>query len=271
MNYLESLLDTVQSIDLQDGSFLKIMAIICVAIFVLSLLGRTLCGKRSNLNHAVSSGIGILFLYILGILLYGTNNNFSGLLTSLPFVAVRDGNLALFSFQSAGFQAVCSELLRMMILAFLVNLLDTLLPKGKNLLMWLLFRLITVFLAVISQTVLVWVFTIFLPATFLAWAPVILVALLVFLLLLGALKLLVGVALAAVNPIIGALYTFFFSNLVGKQISKAVLTTLLLSAVVFIFNHMGYTVVYIVGIALTTLLPIIAVLLILWYLVNQIL
>ena len=39
---------------------------------------------------------------------------------------------------------------------------------------------------------------------------VILLGILVAMLLLGALKLFVGIALATINPIIGALYTFFF-------------------------------------------------------------
>lgn len=271
MQYLESVLDTVQSIELDNLTFWKDIGIACAVLLVLGFLGRMLFGKRSDLNHAVSSAIGILAVYILGIFLYGTSHILSGLLSSLPFVAVRDGMLALFSFTAADFPDICAMLVRMIMLAFLVNLLDIVLPKGKNLFTWLLFRLITVLLAVLCQSLIVWLSEMYLPASFVLYAPIVLLAILVAMLLLGALKLLVGIALATINPIIGALYTFFFSTLVGKQLSKAVLTTILLSLLVHGLNYVGYTVISLAGISLLTLLPVILVLLALWYLVSQVL
>ena len=271
MQYLESLFDTVQSIELDTPTFFKDIGITCAIILALSLLCRALFGKRSNLNHAISSAIGILSVYILGIFLYGTSHVLSGLLTSLPFVAVRDGMLAIFSFTDASTSEICAMLVRMIMLSFLVNLLDIVLPKGKNLFSWLLFRLITVFLAVLCQALVVWLSESYLPPAFLIHAPTVLLCILAALLLLGALKVLVGIALATINPIIAALYTFFFSSLVGKQLSKAVLTTLLLSLPVYGLNHLGYTVISLLGISVMTLLPVILVLLLFWYLVNQLL
>ncbi len=271
MQYLESLFDTVQSIELDAPTFLKDIGITCVILIILSLIGRSIFGKRSNLNHAISSAIGILSVYILGVFLYGSSHVLSGLLASLPFVAVRDGMLAMFSFTSASSSEICAMLVRMIMLAFLVNLLDTVLPKGKNLFIWLLFRLITVLLAVLCQALIVWLSETYLPASFLLHAPTILLCILVALLLLGALKVLVGIALATINPIIAALYTFFFSSLVGKQLSKAVLTTILLSLLVHGLNYLGYSVISLAGISVMMLLPVILVLLLLWYLVNRLL
>ena len=271
MTYLESFLSTVVSIDLDTTTFLKYAAILCVGLLILGSMGRLLFGKRSDLNHALSSTVGILAVYILGVFLYGTSTTLSGLLASLPFVSVQDGMLSLFVFQSASSTDICAMLVRMIVLAFLVNLIDTLLPKGKNFFLWLLLRTLTVLFAVVCQGIIVWLSETYLPETFLTLAPVILVGILVAMLLLGALKLLVGIALATVNPIIGALYTFFFSSLVGKQLSKAVLTTLLLSALVFTLTHFGYYVVSLAGLSIVALLPLILILLALWYLINQIL
>lgn len=271
MNYLQSILDTVQSMELDALTFLKDIAIVCAIFLVLSFLGRMIFGKRSNLNHAISSAIGILSVYMLGVFLYGTSHILAGLLASLPFVAVHEGTMALFSFTGAEFQEICAMLVRTVVLAFLVNLLDTLLPKGKNLFAWLLFRLITVFLAVLCQGLITWISETYLPAAFIHYAPMILLGILVAMLLLGVLKVFVGIALATINPIIGALYTFFFSSLIGKQLSKAVLTTILLSLLVHGLNYLGYSVISLVGISLLPLLPVILVLLALWYLVNQVL
>ena len=128
MNYLQSILDTVQSMDLDALTFLKDIAIVCAIFLVLSFLGRMIFGKRSNLNHAISSAIGILSVYMLGVFLYGTSHILAGLLASLPFVAVHERTMALFSFTGAEFQEICAMLVRTVVLAFLVNLLDTLLP-----------------------------------------------------------------------------------------------------------------------------------------------
>ena len=272
MNYLQTAIETVQSIELDSLTFLNDIGIACGIILILSVLGRMIFGKKSDINHAVSSAIGILAVYILGVFLYGTSHLLSGLLSSLPFVAVQDGKLALFSFSGAQFPEICAMLVRMVVLAFLVNLMDTLLPKGKNLFVWLLLRLITVLLAVLCQGLIVWLSEMYLPETIIQYAPIVLLGLLVAMLLLGALKLLVGIALATINPIIGALYTFFFSSLVGKQLSKAVLTTLLLSLLVHGLNYIGYTVIALTaGISIMTLLPLILALLALWYLVHQVL
>jgi len=271
MTYLESLFNTVASIELDTVSFLKYAALLCAGLLALGFLCRLLFGKRSDFNHALSSTVGILAVYVLGIFLYGTSTALSGLLASLPLVAVQDGKLALFVFQGASWTDICAMLVRMIVLAFLVNLVDTLLPKGKNFFLWLLLRLLTVLFAVFFQGVIVWLSETYLLEAFLSLAPMILIGILIAMLLLGALKLLVGIALATVNPIIGALYTFFFSSLVGRQLSKAVLTTLLLSALVYTLTHFGYYVMGLAGLSIVTLLPLILILLALWYLINQIL
>ena len=47
--------------------------------------------------------------------------------------------------------------------------------------------------------------------------------------------------LSVVHPIIGVLYAFFFSNLFGRQFSKSILTTLILTALVGGLNQMGFS------------------------------
>ena len=96
-------------------------------------------------------------------------------------------------------------------------------------------------------------------------------ALLVVLLLVGALKIVVGAILATVNPLIAAFYTFFFATVVGKALSKAMLTTLLLSLLVYGLNYIGCTVISIASAALIAYIPFLIVLLIIWYVVSKVL
>ena len=157
----------------------------------------------------------------------------------------------------------------MMILSFLVNLADGWLPKGKKILDWLFFRILTVAIAFMIHLFLSWLFARFLPAGIITYAPVILLGLLVIMLLTGIMKLVVGALLSTVNPLIGALYTFFFANAVGKQISKSVLTTAILTAIVLVLNHMGCSVIYITPAALIVYIPFALIMIVLWYIVKN--
>ena len=102
MQYLESLFDTVQSVELDALTFSKDIGITCAILLAFSLLGRMIFGNRSNLNHASSSALGIL------------------------------AELS----QETLYQHVRS----MVILAFLVNLFDTWLPRGAHVLTWFFWR-----------------------------------------------------------------------------------------------------------------------------------
>ena len=111
----------------------------------------------------------------------------------------------------------------------------------------------------------------YLPAGLLTWAPVILLALLVAMLLLGALKGLVGALLATVNPLIAVLYTFFFASAVGKMLSKAMLSTLLMGAIIYALNYFGVVIIAIGSGILAIAIPLLIVLLVLWYVLGMIL
>ena len=54
------------------------------------------------------------------------------------------------------------------------------------------------------------------------------------------LSFLLTLVLTAVHPVIGALYAFFFSNLLGRQFSKSILTTLILTGLVGTLNRLGF-------------------------------
>lgn len=251
--------------------FLKTALVLVVGFLVLGLIGRLLFGKKSVLNQSISSAIGILFIYAVTIVIHSFGLDLKFMVTPLPFITLTGDHLHIFSFSGNSYVAICGEVLNMVILALLVNLINNCLPKGKKLLTWLSFRLLSVLLAMLLHVFIQSLLTAFLPEGLLTWAPVILLGLLVLSLLLGALKVLVGAALATVNPIIGLLYTFFFSTLVGKQLSKAILTTLLLCALVLALNFIGCAAVYIGAAALAAFIPLLLVLLTLWYIIGRLL
>lgn len=271
MQSISSLLATA---DFDLGNVVKLALVMAAISLILGFVGHFVFGKRSGLNHAVSSAIGILFIYVVTVVVLGVGgelSRFQDYLSPLPFVTIQDSSLSLFQLVGGALPAICSQIVSMLILAFLVNLIDTILPRGEKILSWFGLRLVTVVLSILAHYVVTGLLTQFLPQGLMTYAPMILLAVLLIMLAVGALKFLIGAAIATVNPLIGALYTFFFANIVGKQLSKATLTTALLTALVYAANHFGITTISISPQALLAYIPFLGLLAVLWYVVNAIL
>lgn len=257
-------------IDLVNAA--QFMLFFAAGVLILSVLSRVVLGKRSSLNHSLSSAIGILFIYAVTIVVYTFKPwNLELLLSPLPFVSFSGQFLVIFPIADAQFPALCSQLLSLVILAFLVNLIDTFLPKGDNPITWFVLRLLTVVVSMILNLAARWAFQTYLPGVLVTYAPSILLVLLVVLMLSGVLNLILGLVISMTNPFLGAMYTFFFSNIVGKQLSKAVFSSAILCAIVYLLEHFGYTVICITAAALMAYIPLAIILLVLWYLVGHVL
>lgn len=266
---MESIIENLQSLNVDVLSLAKTGGILLLAVLIIGLLGRFIFGKKSVLSSSVSSAIGILFIYAITVILESTGAQLRFLVAPLPLASLEGTNLVLFSFQNAEYTQICSQLLSMVVLSFLVNLADGWLPKGKKLFSWLFFRCLTVVIGYALHLLVIWLFTSYLPDGIVIYAPTILLALLVLMLLTGALKLLVGAALTTINPLIAAFYTFFFANIVGKQITRAILTTALLAGLVMLLNYLGCGVISIATAALVAYIPFAILLILLWFIVTR--
>lgn len=254
------------------GAAMKFLLFFTACSLILGVLGRIFLGKRSSLNNALSSVMGILFIYALTIVIYTFKPwNLEQLLSPLPFVTFAGDYLILLPIREALLPALCTEILSLVILAFLMNLLDSFITRGKTILSWYTLRFLTVGLAMVFHLMIRWAIHTYLPEGLVTYAPTVLLILLGAMLFMGLLNLFLGLMLTVVNPLIGAMYTFFFSNALGKQLTKAVFTTAILCAVVFLLEYFGYTVICISGSALLAYIPLAAVMLVLWYLIGHVL
>ena len=272
---MQSLVSPLRSMLPAEPDFiavLKFIGIFAFAALFVGLLARVVIGKKSSLNHSVSAAMGILCIYAVSIIIYTFNPyGLSQYLSPLPFLDFQQETMRIFSFQTSGLTEICREVLSMVILAFLVNLTDTLIPKGKKIFGWYFLRFLSVLLSMVAHYFVTWAFRTYLPGFLAEYAPMILLAILASMFVLGLLNVILGVILTVVNPIIGALYAFFFSNIVGKQISKALVTTSILCAFVYALNYLGYSLIAISAAALLAYIPMILVLLILWYIIGHLL
>ena len=267
---MDSIISYFSGVGIDFWSFLKFAGIVLLGAILISSISRFIFRKRTLLGHAVSSSIAIVFIYVVMVLILTVLTKLQFLITPLPFVSFGQEAIHFFCFDGADYTVIASELLGMIILAFCVNLAEMWLPKGKNILSWTFWRVMTVAVGFLIHYGVNWLFHKYLPLGIVTYAPVILLAILLIMLLTGALKFLLGLILATVNPLIGALYTFFFANIVGKQVTKAVLTTGIMTGMVYLLQDFGITALSVHPEALVAYIPFLLILIPVWYLVCKI-
>lgn len=266
MNFINTYCNS-HNIDL--SALLSGSAILLLAFLALSVAGKFLFGKRSQLNCAISSAISILFLYAITVVVYSLGLPLEKFLAPLPMVSISNDELIFFSFLQADTLTICGQLVSMLLLSTLVSLIDSAIGQGKHLFSWFLLRCLTVILALLAHLFSTHLLLRFLPEGITAYAPAILLGVLALMLLTGLLKFVLGAFLTTINPVIAAFYTFFFAHRVGKQIWKAVLTTALLSGIILILNKVGIAAISIAAAVLPVYIPLILALVALWYLVYK--
>lgn len=247
----------------QAGGILLLGALLISGIF------RFIFGRKTLIGHAVSSSIAIIFIYLTMAMIIMFLPKFHWLITPLPFAAFSSNTVSFLSIPGLSYTGASEQLLSMIILAFLVNLVEIWLPKKANILAWLFWKCVTVAFGLLLHYLICWLFHRYLPTGIVIYAPVVLLAILLLMLLTGALRFVVGFILASVNPIIAGLYTFFFATIVGKQITKAVLTTGIVAGVVQLLHHFGVATLALTAAALIAYIPFLLMLIIVWYVVNR--
>lgn len=253
---------------LQYGKFLGILIF---GILLITSLTRFLFGKKNQINLAVTSAMEILCVYVINTVIFALGLQLQQFITPLPFVTMVEDYLILYPILSAEFMDICHHVLKLLIIAFLVNLINEFVPMGKHMLTWFLLRILTVVMAVAVIYFAEMGLNTFLPQGLYDIAPTVLLCCLVALVLLGSLKVIVGAAMAFLDPIIAALYTFFFSTFIGRALAKAMVSTALLTGLVVALDYLNISVVLIAVSALTAYLPLLLIVLVLWYIVGHIL
>ena len=248
------------------------MLYFAAASLILGVTGRVVLGKRSSLNHSLSSAMGILAIYAITVVVYTFRLwDLQRFLSPLPFVTFSGDYLILLPITDTTFPALCTEILSLVILAFLVNLIDTVMPKGKSVIGWYLLRFVSVALSMGLHYVTNWAFHTYLPDFLVTYAPAVLLFILIFLLFSGLVSLILGLIISIQSPFLGAMYTFFFTNIVGKQVSKAAFSAAILTAIFYLMGWAGYTIISITAASLLSFIPMAVLALVLWYLIGHLL
>ncbi len=265
---MEQIIEFFQTLDLDYGSLGITAGILLLGSFVFGSIGRFVFGKHSVLADSASSTLGILSIYLVAFVLCCSSANFGWI--PLPFLTLSNDGASVFSFAGWDYRVISAQVLNMVILSFIMNLLDRWLPKGKSLIAFLFFRVICICGSALCYAGVIYLANHYLPIDFMLYAPAILLGILILMLATGALKIIVGVIISTVNPLIAALYTFFFANIIGKQVTKAVFTTILMTVCAYVMDFLAIAYIPFSTDALVIFVPCLLIILILWRILRKI-
>jgi len=268
---MESVISFFADLGINFPAMSKATLILLLGVLAVCVICRFIYRKKTLLAEAVSSSIAIIFICVVSVLVLVLADDLRSYIAPLPLVEISGDSLSFFSFRGASFPVIAAELLGTIILSFLVNLAEQWLPKCKNILKWFFWRCITVMIGLALHFLVSWLFNRFLSQGVIQYAPAVLLGILLIMLLTGALKFVIGLFLTTVNPIIAALYTFFFANVVGKQVTRAVLTAGILCGMIALLEKYAISGLSIAAGALVAYIPFLFILILVWYVVNRLL
>lgn len=264
---LLSILDPqLNAIFSQISSF--ILGLLC--LLLISSLFRFLFGKKAQIGKAITSAMEVICLYLIFILARFFLPGCTFFEKGLPFLSVEQDQIVLFSLMSGNFSHLMSQIVRLLLICFLLNLLNSLIPEGKKFRVWFPLRVITVILALWLNYTLETYLALYFPNGLEAYSIPIIIGVMFLLLAMGSLRFIVGLTIGFFEPLIGALYTFFFSNFFGRALARTLVSTGLLMALLWFMNAQQVTVISIGTLSLLPLIPIVVIVILLWYWLDRI-
>lgn len=217
------------------------VALVTVVILLIGGIYRLIFGKGSSLNRSVSASLSIMLTYLVSILIYLFLPDLRDSLQPLPFVQIDSEHVFLIDWIHMSQDLFYPSVLKLAILAFIINLLEEFMPAGEKFLTWFLWRMVTVLTTLTAYVLMCGFVESYIPQLFHLWAKYLIWGVWTVILMTGLLKLTLGLILTVMNPIVGGLYALFFTHTLGKQLSKSILTTVIIMAVFALMYRCGLT------------------------------
>ncbi len=249
---------------------LKTILVIALVLIAAGILLRFLCHAIAGMPRAASACLAILVIYLLSLCLMGEQGRGGSFLGALPFLGEAADYPGVCALMKTDFDSFFTELSKLFVMAFFVNLAQDLLirRRERNFFLWLLLEGIVAAGALLVNYGTDYLLRTYLPQGFADWLPVVVFCVIGVLLILALLKLIFRL----LNPILGFVLGFFSGNMVGRTLTKGLLSTALLTAVAAATDRLGYgSALFRLTLSVETLLPAVAVLILLWYLVWRVL
>lgn len=215
------------------------VALALIAIFILAGISRLVLKESENVIASAASCVQLVLVGLSAIALYVAFPSLGQTLPQLPFLNLHAYGCSLLSPAQLESHSLFPALLRLFLLALLINLWEELLPKSKKIAPWLLLRVLSAAGSLCCYFLLCEVLQRYCPQLLNQWAMAIVLSILGCVCLLGICKGLLTIAAAVVHPLLGLLFAFFFSHIIGRQLTRAVITGTLFLGLAWYLGESG--------------------------------
>ena len=241
--FLDPLLSFLQS-GTAEG-FLRELFWMALVLCAFGVLSRLFLGKGSGFSQAITDSMSVQFTYLFAIALYVLLPVLRTSMQALPFVEVSSQQFHLWELINAPNAILIGGMVRLALLSLVVNLLEERMPAAKKLLPWLLYRMVNAVLSLAVYSFLCLLLDAAFPSIFGAVGAIITLAVWGLIILVGIVRGLMNIAMAAVPKMVDKIYTFFYSRDKdkdkdkgpGKVITKSIYSALAFLLVVLILNR----------------------------------
>lgn len=271
---MEAIKNAVQALLQPPYTYLLCFAL---AIFVLGAVLRFACGAVKSLPRAAAACFAILFIYVISICAMGSDGPTNVLINALPFLSEVSDATSIFVMIKTSFSSFLLEAAQLLVLAFVINLLQDLLKKlirpesGFGLIrffVWYFWQCVIVCIGLAVNYCVYLFLRRYLSEKTVQWILIGFLLLLTLVMVCMALRAVLHTVAFFANPFFTMLSDFLFTNVIGRNLTGAFLTTAALTLIVVIADRAGVLMFLASGgILLTSFAPVIILWLVIWYLV----
>lgn len=192
-------------------------------ILVIAIGGLFFAKKKTFINRTICAVLSIVTLYLTAIFMYCLIPSLRDAILQLPFLYVSSDCFILMAPLSMSWDELYVTGLNFIILAFLMNLAESMIPTTKSILNWIAWRIFTVLCVLFAYSFYLAIMA-YLPLGFIEGAFIVILGLTLLSLLLLLLQLVVLALSIATKPVIGTVFGFFTVHNLGSQLSKTTLS-----------------------------------------------
>lgn len=254
----------------ENETALKTLLVLALAMLIVGIILRFICHAIVDMPRAASACLAIIFIYVVAVCIMGYEAQNQLFLSALPFIGDVVDYHSLYAVMKTDFSRFFVEMAKLFVMAFFINLAQDFLirRRKRNFFVWWLLEVVVIAGALLVNYGTDYLLRTYLPDGFADWLPVVIFCAIGVLLILTLIKLIFHL----LNPLLGLVLGFFSGNLVGRTLTKSFLSTALLTAAVVITDRIGYgSILYNLTLGLDVAIPVLLLLLFIWYLVWRVL
>lgn len=195
-------------------------------------------GKNTLMNQGISTTLNLLVIYLFGFICCALWTPPRAWVKELPFLSVTDQGVSLIDPLSLGLAGVAPQLLKLMILVFMISAAESFRSIGKTIITWSFFEGIILVAALAGYAIVSAGISFIVPGLMRRYAIIPVVLFIVVCVSMLCAKFIFTVVIDGGSPRFSSIYRFFTVNRGGSLFTVSAISFLLSLTVLFVMQAM---------------------------------